>query len=136
MKELSALLNRTFEYYQEIQHKNYVVNPAIPILYFGDVNAYFKSEIKIITVGKNPSSIEFRRNKSEPYSFLRIEFIRFDKKNGAKDRKTPYIVYQHNLLLNTNKVSKVYFGKAGIKPFIDLSNVLKQELGRKILTEH
>ena len=30
MEELSALLKRTFEYYQEIQHKNYVVNPAIP----------------------------------------------------------------------------------------------------------
>ena len=72
MEELSALLNRTFEYYQSIQHKSDVVSPAIPILYFGDVNAYFESKIKIITVGKNPSSIEFRSNKDEPYSFLRF----------------------------------------------------------------
>lgn len=78
MKELSALLKRTREYYQEIQHENYVVNPAIPILYFGDVNAYLESEIKIITVGKNPSSIEFRRNKSEAYSFFR--FLHWEEK--------------------------------------------------------
>ena len=72
MEELTSLLNRTLEYYPEIQDRDYVVKPAIPILYFGDVNAYFESEIKIITVGKNPSSIEFCRKKGEPYSFLRF----------------------------------------------------------------
>ena len=250
MEKLTSLLNRTVEYYQEIQDRDYVVKPAIPILYFGDINAYFESKIKIITVGKNPSLIEFCRKKGEPYSFLRfpnweeeknyaaalnsyfecepykswfgsyevilngidasyysdsnqinrvihtdicspiatdptwtklsedtreelfnigfqlwqdlinilepdillisiaehwlkqlnfknkIKFARFDKTTDGKDRKTPYIVYQYDLFLNTGKVSKVYFGQAGRKPFIDLSNVLKQELGRKILAEY
>jgi hypothetical protein len=53
-------------------HRDYVVNPAIPILYFGDVEQYFKSKNKIITVGKNPSLIEFCEKKGEPYSFLRF----------------------------------------------------------------
>ena len=74
MKEITALLEETFEYYQDIQHQDYAVKPAIPILYFGDVNAYFESEIKIITVGKNPSLIEFCRQKGEPYSFLRFPY--------------------------------------------------------------
>ena len=72
MEELTSLLNRTFEYYKEIQDREYVVKPAIPILYFGDIKAYFESAIKIITVGKNPSLIEFCRKKGESYSFLRF----------------------------------------------------------------
>ena len=72
MEELTSLLNRTVEYYQEIQDRDYIVKPAVPILYFGDINPYFESEIKIITVGKNPSLIEFCRKKGELYSFLRF----------------------------------------------------------------
>jgi hypothetical protein len=36
-----------------------ITNPSIPILYFGDLTKYLESEIKIITVGLNPSHIEF-----------------------------------------------------------------------------
>ena len=250
MEELTSLLNRTLEYYQSIQHKDYVVDPAIPILYFGDINAYFESEIKIVTVGKNPSLIEFCCKKGEPYSFLRfpnweekqdyaaalnsyfecepykgwfgsyeaileginasyysksnqinraihtdicspiatdptwtklseetqkelfsvgfqlwqeligilkpdiilisvarywlqelnltskIEFISFDKRNDGTNRNKPYIVHQYDLLINTSKVSKVYFGQAAEKPFGTLSNDFKQEIGRKMLAEY
>ncbi len=72
LKELTSLLNRTLEYYQKNQNPDYVIKPAIPILYFGDIKAYFESKIKIITVGKNPSPTEFCRKKGEPYSFLRF----------------------------------------------------------------
>ncbi len=37
----------------------HIVRPAIPILYFGDLTAYQQSDIRIITVGLNPSSAEF-----------------------------------------------------------------------------
>jgi hypothetical protein len=36
---------------------------SIPILHFGDVEAYAKSEPKIITVGLNPSLAEFSENE-------------------------------------------------------------------------
>ena len=38
-----------------------VVDPAVPILYFGDVNAYFESSLMVVTVGLNPSREEFPR---------------------------------------------------------------------------
>ena len=38
---------------------NVRVEPSIPILYFGDYNAFSRSELRIITVGKNPSLNEF-----------------------------------------------------------------------------
>ena len=37
-----------------------VVNPSIPILWFGDMKAYEESELKIVTVGLNPSCWELR----------------------------------------------------------------------------
>lgn len=36
-----------------------VVRPSMPILYFGDVDRYHSSELRIITVGLNPSGEEF-----------------------------------------------------------------------------
>jgi hypothetical protein len=36
-----------------------VVEPAIPVIYAGDRDAYFSSSCRIITVGLNPSSAEF-----------------------------------------------------------------------------
>ena len=35
------------------------VNPAVPILFFGDLGAYASSELRVITVGLNPSKQEF-----------------------------------------------------------------------------
>lgn len=35
------------------------VAPAVPVLFFGDVDAYFGSRLRVVTVGLNPSSREF-----------------------------------------------------------------------------
>ena len=38
------------------------VNPAVPILFFGDLHAYRASETRVLTVGTNPSLKEFPKN--------------------------------------------------------------------------
>lgn len=43
-----------------------MVVPSVPILYFGDSRAYERSEVRVITVGLNPSREEFPR--SDPLS--------------------------------------------------------------------
>lgn len=63
------LIKEAMKYYNEFKDKKFVVNPSLPILYFGDIKAYCKSEIKIITVGINPSDREFKKFKSDKYSF-------------------------------------------------------------------
>ena len=35
------------------------VHPAMPILFFGDLEAYSASSVRVVTVGSNPSSAEF-----------------------------------------------------------------------------
>ena len=49
----------------------------MPILYFGNLEAYENSPLKVLTVGKNPSDNEFRLKKGDPYSFSR--FTKWDK---------------------------------------------------------
>lgn len=57
------LIAKTFNYFNQFKNEKVIVNPSIPILYFGDLDQYLKSPIKIITVGKNPSNNEFRLKK-------------------------------------------------------------------------
>ncbi len=54
----------------------------MPIKWFGDKNAYMKSELKIITVGLNPSDKEFREKKEDNFSTsLRFKEFRGDDKS-------------------------------------------------------
>ena len=39
------------------------VSPAVPILFFGDVGAYSRSPVRLLTVGLNPSLEEFPRRR-------------------------------------------------------------------------
>ena len=47
------------EHYRKFQNENFIIKPSFPVLYFGDLNEYSDSQIKIVTVGKNPSYWEF-----------------------------------------------------------------------------
>ena len=54
--ELAANAWRAFENAAPLPSR---VNPAIPILFFGNLNSYCSSRTRILTVGLNPSLIEF-----------------------------------------------------------------------------
>lgn len=53
--------------------KSCIVKKSIPIVYFGDFEAYRKSKRKIVTIGLNPSNNEFPENEK------RFQFINFSK---------------------------------------------------------
>lgn len=56
---LRELVNACWCMYDQLHDQDFVVRPAIPILYFGDSHRYFSSALKVVTVGLNPSSLEF-----------------------------------------------------------------------------
>ncbi len=56
------------------------VTPAVPILFFGDLDAYRTSPLRVVTVGLNPSRKEFPAG--EP-------FRRFPLAEGSRDREGP-----------------------------------------------
>lgn len=59
--QLVPLAERAFAAFQAATARTpeIVVTPAVPILYFGDAQAYARSPRRIVTVGLNPSFAEF-----------------------------------------------------------------------------
>ena len=59
--ELAALADEAWALFDESRRAapDNVVDPSMPILYFGDTRAYDEASLKVVTVGLNPSLGEF-----------------------------------------------------------------------------
>jgi hypothetical protein len=76
--ELEKLVEDAWHQYVKLAALNYVVHPALPVLFFGDINQYFGSERRVITVGLNPSHFEFP--KETPFTRF-PEMARYSNKS-------------------------------------------------------
>ena len=70
--EIDDLIRESWQVYRRFVDQPFLVKPSIPILFFGDSDQYFSSELKVITLGLNPSRIEF----PEEDRFLRFSSAR------------------------------------------------------------
>lgn len=86
--DLLELAKITQSYYTKNIQLPEVVNPSIPIMYFGDYEAYEKSKLKIITVGLNPSNIEFQKDSKSNLSYFR--FPKWEKDNNYIEALNDY----------------------------------------------
>jgi hypothetical protein len=68
--KINDLIRESWQVYAHFEAQSFLVKPSIPILFFGDSNQYFASELKVITLGLNPSRVEFPEND---------RFLRFSK---------------------------------------------------------
>lgn len=68
---IEDLTLRAFASFDEARHRvpGVVVQPAVPILFFGDLHNYLDSPLRIVTVGLNPSLAEFPPD--DPFSRFR-----------------------------------------------------------------
>ena len=72
-QQLLNLITNEFNEFNKLKFGHNIVTNSIPIVWFGNVEKYLKSELKIITVSLNPSDIEFKNNKSSnPTTNLRF----------------------------------------------------------------
>jgi len=78
-QDLTNLINLEFIQFNRLNFLNNIVPNSIPILWFGDSEKYFSSNLKIITVSLNPSDNEFKIKKTDPYSTK----CRFPSYNGT-----------------------------------------------------
>jgi hypothetical protein len=69
---MKTLIQKCWNGFQQIKTEPFVIQNSIPILWFGDLEAYLKSDLRIVTVGLNPSNVEFlptaNKKKNYPYS--------------------------------------------------------------------
>lgn len=65
---LNRLISQSWNAFVALQSMPCVISDAIPILWFGDLEAYSNSPIRIVTVGLNPSNKEFQDKDCDPIS--------------------------------------------------------------------
>ena len=65
-----TLLESLLQEYETKKNLKYVVSESLPILFFGDLESFSNQKKKVVTVGLNPSNIEFQSNPNEEYSFF------------------------------------------------------------------
>jgi hypothetical protein len=63
-QQLLQLITNELNVFNQLNYQHSIVPNSIPIVWFGNVERYFKSELKIITVSLNPSDIEFKKGKN------------------------------------------------------------------------
>ena len=71
--DLTPILKDYIEDFKRKKDLSFVVKDSIPIVWFGDIDAYFASNLKVVTIGLNPSDQEF--------SSKRFDIIDFDNGN-------------------------------------------------------
>lgn len=91
----------------------YLIKDSLPILYFGDINAYFKSQYKIITAAINPSSAEFGVGESSTkISFARFpQFERIAKERDLSDESALQYLSSLNAYFQTGNDYKQWFDR-------------------------
>ena len=92
---LTEVVEKAWRSFEEAAEYDSRVNPAIPILFFGDLDSYLESSLRVVTVGLNPSLEEFPADN--PFQrFPAAEWIaageqnRYLKALSAYFREDPY----------------------------------------------
>ena len=81
---IDVLIKNSWAGFQKTKTCPFVVPNTIPILWFGDYNAYNTSELRIVTIGLNPSDREFIDKVGSAPSVL----LRFPKAASLVGKKT------------------------------------------------
>jgi hypothetical protein len=130
-EKLIPLMRQSFDTYNYFKDKCfvykqsncifYVVKQSIPILYFGDLERYCQSNIKVITVGLNPSDREFKNDENTENIYYRFPINDSSVQSFQEiiDNKKYDIYYD---LLNNYFNKKPY--KSWFKMFEDFLNQL------------
>lgn len=89
----------------------YLIKGTLPILYFGDIEAYFKSQYKIITAAINPSCSEFYYDESNGrISYDRFsQFERIAKANALSNENVLQYLSALNSYFKTGNDYKKWF---------------------------
>jgi len=58
--KIDFIISKYVEDFKSKKDLPFVVKDSIPVVYFGDLDAYLKSSLKVITIGLNPSLQEFK----------------------------------------------------------------------------
>jgi hypothetical protein len=145
MQTMRSLIERAKDAYKSAPG-SVKVSPSIPILYFGDYEAFRKSDRRIVTVGLNPGAIGFPENdpwqkfpaynKSNSYQKAWNQYFQIERPKEQWFSDLDCMLHgfdasfyngQTNTALHTDLLSPV----ATAKPWSKLTSSVKKELSEK-----
>ena len=112
----ASLYERCLKHFANVSGHKFVVASSLPIPYFGDVDAYFGSNLRVVTAALNPSDIEFSKNDS-----------RFDVETGLSGAKGLEIVLKNYFKTNPYK--------SWFKSFEPVLNGMGASYGSKMISD-
>ena len=117
--ELYALIDEYWQDYSENYSLNCILKPSVPVIWFGNIDKYFESPCRVMTVAINPSFNEFKDNNGT-LSFVRFPLAKnlINKKALSRDEKDNLIEAYNN-----------YFETEPYKKWFDgFDKILKERL--------
>ena len=63
----------------------------------------------------------------------RYDQVSINYRSNGLPRKKPYIIEVIEVRLNSGKLSKIVFGKANLKPYMDIDDKVKRDVGSQII---
>lgn len=111
-----ALYNKAKEHHSRVCGNHFVVMPSIPILFFGDIDAYHNSPVRILTAALNPSNQEFPFEPSKSRFDLAhagSSLIGFEQELSKYFEHNPYWQWFRNFEMVLNGAGASYGGKYG-----------------------
>jgi hypothetical protein len=100
---MKTVIAESWRIYASFVNQPFLVKPSIPILFFGDSDRYFASQLKVITLGLNPSRVEFPESD---------RFLRFESARGVYPRILEGMYYDEYL-----RALKGYFQRPPNDPY-------------------
>ena len=83
--KLYMLIDEYWEDYVNHKNANDILIPSLPVIWFGNIEEYFESETKVVTVSINPSDNEFSDGIDKNTKEKRSTFKRFERAECLKD---------------------------------------------------
>jgi hypothetical protein len=107
---LSDLYRRAVAIHRKSSRQGLVVEPSIPILYFGSLQDYLHSSFRIITVGLNPSFREFEKTRFNTSRVTLQESTKLEATLCEYFRRSPYEWFERPLEKVLQSLGASFYG--------------------------
>ena len=105
------LIRLAWEHFDEKSTANKGVKGSIPILFFGNYERYVASKIKVITVGLNPSKVEFSKQRFDTGPNIRYDNDAFINTLSNYFSNNPYCRWFNNFEKILQHLGCTYYDK-------------------------
>jgi hypothetical protein len=111
-KELSSIVSSTINHFMDFRGHPQLVDSSIPILFFGDIEAYQRSKRRVITVALNPSDKEFAEARFETHAGIMSDYDKYIATLSKYFESNPYQFWFNHFEKLLQTIGASYYSEA------------------------